>query len=91
MEKPGIWFLLTQMCKKHLWRNEILSKDADHRASKNQLPVFYITRTMVANELNKTFPELQGKYCYRYKIYEIFLKEINRSNVCVLHPQNLLA
>ena len=57
------------MCEKHLWRSEILSKDAVHRTNKIQLPGFYTSGTMVANGLNKTFPELQGKYCYRYKIY----------------------
>ena len=53
------------MCQEHLWRSEILSKDAVHRASKSQLPGFYINGTMIANDLHKTFPELQDKCCYR--------------------------
>ena len=61
-----------KMCKEHQRRSEILSEDAGHRASKSQLPGFYISGTMVANDLNKTFPELQDKYCHRYKIYEFF-------------------
>ena len=30
MDKPGSWFLLAK-CLKHLWKSDILSKDAGHR------------------------------------------------------------
>ena len=54
-----------KMCEKHLWKNKILSKDAGHRpasllkmslfhwcfSNKNQLPGFYITGTLIKNEL----------------------------------------
>ena len=51
------------MFEKHLWKSDILSKDAGHRhvtlpqrffkhfASKNQLPGFYISGTLVENGL----------------------------------------
>ena len=58
MEKPALWFFASERCEKHLWSSDILSKDAGHRVSKNQLTGFYISGTMVANGLNKTFPEL---------------------------------
>ena len=28
--KPGSWFLLAKFVKKHLWKSDILSKDAGH-------------------------------------------------------------
>ena len=34
------------MFEKHLWKSDILSKDASHRC-KNQLPGFYISGTLV--------------------------------------------
>ena len=57
------------MSEKHLWKSDILSKDAVHRptsllkislfhrcfqtlASKNQLPDFYISGTLVENGLS---------------------------------------
>ena len=51
------------MFEKHLWKSDILSKDAGHRqvffkhfakhfASKNQLPDFYVSGTLVENGLN---------------------------------------
>ena len=62
------------MFEKHLWKSDILSKDAGHRpasllkmslfycfflfkhfASKNQLPGFYISGTLVENELTEDF------------------------------------
>ena len=47
------------MFEKHLWKSDILSKDAGHLpqvffkhfASKNQLPGFYISETLVENGL----------------------------------------
>ena len=30
-DKPGSWFLLDRMFEKHLWKSDILSKDAGHR------------------------------------------------------------
>ena len=42
------------MFEKNLWKSDILSKDAGHRhffASKNQLPGFYISGTLVENGL----------------------------------------
>ena len=56
MDKPGIWFLLAKLFENHLWKSDILSKDAGppvcfkHFASKNQLPGFYINQTLVENE-----------------------------------------
>ena len=53
------------MFEKHLWKSDILSKDAGHPpelpqvffkhfASKNQLPGFYINETLVENGLRDT-------------------------------------
>ena len=50
------------MFEKHLWKSDILSKDADHIiplpqvffkhfANKNQLPGFYISGTLIENGL----------------------------------------
>ena len=46
------------MFEKHLWKSDILSKDVTfpqvffkHFASKNQLPGFYISETLVENTL----------------------------------------
>ena len=42
------------MFEKNLWKSDILSKDAGHRhffASKNQLPGFYISGTLVESGL----------------------------------------
>ena len=41
------------MFEKHLWKSDILSKDASQRhfANKNQLPGFYIGGTLVENGL----------------------------------------
>ena len=44
MDKPCSWFLLAKCLKKHLWKSDILS-------SKNQLPGFYISGTLVENGL----------------------------------------
>ena len=55
------------MFEKHLWKSDILSKDADHIiplpqvffkhfANKNQLPGFYIGGTLVENELKEKKP-----------------------------------
>ena len=30
LNKPGCWFLLGKCFKKHLWKSDILSKDAGH-------------------------------------------------------------
>ena len=46
------------MFEKHLWKSDILSKDASQRhfANKNQLPGFYIGGTLVENELKEKKP-----------------------------------
>ena len=53
------------MFEKHLWKSDILSKDVTfpqvffkHFASKNQLPGFYISGTLVENGLTSIFPEI---------------------------------
>ena len=48
------------MFGKHLWKSDILSKDAGHRlekhfASKNQLPGFHICGALVENGLIHLF------------------------------------
>ena len=54
---------ISKMFEKHLWKSDILSKDAGHIiplpqvffkhfANKNQLPGFYISGTLVENGLN---------------------------------------
>ena len=51
----------SKMFEKHLWKSDILSKDVTlpqvffkHFASKNQLPGFYISETLVENGLSCT-------------------------------------
>ena len=44
MDKPGSWFLLAKCLKNTCGR-------VKHSASKNQLPGFYISRTLVENGL----------------------------------------
>ena len=53
------------MVEKHLWKSEILSQDVGHGraffkhfASKNQLPVFYISGTLVENGLIRAKTEV---------------------------------
>ena len=75
------------MCKEHIGRSEILSKVAGHRASKSQLPVFYISGTMIAND----FPWAPRQILLSLQDIWVFLKEINGFNFFVLHPQNFLA
>ena len=60
------------MFEKHLWKNDILSKDAGHRqvtvpqvffkhfASKNQPHGFYICGTLVENGLKQAYPQMDG-------------------------------
>ena len=31
MNRPNSWFLLAKYVKKHIWKSDILSKDAGHR------------------------------------------------------------
>ena len=33
MKKPGGWFFTGKMCEKRMWKSDILSKDAGHRAA----------------------------------------------------------
>ena len=63
-------FFTNKTCEKQLCRGEIFSKYAGHGASKSQLPGFYISGTMVTNDLIKTFSDLQDKDFDCYKIYE---------------------
>ena len=46
-------FFTSKMFEEHLWKSDILSKDASQRhfANKNQLPGFYIGGTLVENGL----------------------------------------
>ena len=50
------------MFEKHLWKSDILSKDVTfpqvffkHFASKNQLPGFYTSGTLIKNGLSSSF------------------------------------
>ena len=51
------------MFEKHLWKSDILSKDAGQRhfASKNQLPGLSISGTLVENGLSKPLEAKFGK------------------------------
>ena len=51
MDKPCDWLLPTKMFEKQLWKSDILSKDAVYLPTKNQLPGFYISGTLVENGL----------------------------------------
>ena len=80
------------MFEKHLWKSDILSKDVTlpqvffkHFASKNQLPGFYISRTLVENGLNLINALLEmtvsflilslqiALFCFRYSYFYFFI------------------
>ena len=61
------------MFEKHLWKSDILSKDAGHRpaqvffkhfASKNQLPGLSINGKLVENGL-KYYYKIGATFCYK--------------------------
>ena len=61
----------SRMFEKHLWKTDILSKDAGI-ASKNELPGFYISGTLVENGLIKLMNQANGLFV----IIITFFKEV---------------
>ena len=68
------------MFEKHLWKSDILSKDAGHIiplpqvffkhfANKNQLPGFYIGGTLVENGLKTTKQDDESYLLKHYRRY----------------------
>ena len=57
MYKPGSWFLLAKCLKNTCERVTLPQVLFKHFASKNQLPGFYISGTLVENGLITTNPE----------------------------------
>ena len=59
MDKPGSWFFTSKMFEKHLWKIDILSKDAGQRPTTWFLHKWNIGRKWVNKELFLTVMSLR--------------------------------
>ena len=77
------------MFEKHLWKSDILRKDAGHRpqlffkhfASKNKLPGFYLNGTLVEKGLNcEVFPSINSALFMKQHFLYSYLRSFSRSS-----------
>ena len=82
------------MFEKHLWKSDILSKDAGHIiplpqvffkhfANKNQLPGFYISGTLVENGLSRFFIKTKDLPFLKFLSANSFSKDRVYTESCV--------
>ena len=78
MDKPGSWFLLAKCLKNTCGRLTFFTLPQvffKHFTSKNQLPGFYITGTLVKNGL-KAFKNLTSMINGHFDIWNVFMQKV---------------